>query len=104
MVGSRMLAAALGFAVLGFVVSAKAADECEKRTETIKSMVDKIDDKSKKTDPGKCATFAEGLGMMKTFRIVRSECLERGEKRLTELVELDTTIRSLQSIVDGKCH
>ena len=104
MVGSRMVAAALAFAAMGFAANANAADECEKMTETIKSMVDKIDDKSKKTDPGKCASFAEGLGLMKTFRIVRSECLERGDKRLTELVELDTTIRGLQSIIDGKCH
>ena len=50
-----------------------------------------------------CAAFAEGLGLMKSFRIVTDECLDEGDERTKALAGLDRSIRTLQTQVDKNC-
>jgi hypothetical protein len=51
-----------------------------------------------------CAAFGEGLGLIKSFRVVVDECLEEGDKRTEVLAGLDRSIRQLQSQVDSNCQ
>ena len=50
-----------------------------------------------------CAAHAEGLGLVKSFRIVSDECLDDGDERTKILADLDRKIRALQSQVDKNC-
>jgi hypothetical protein len=108
MISSRMRVAVLALAVaavaaLGLAANAQAADECDKMTEALKTMVDKLDDKAAKTDAGKCAVYSQLLGLMRIMRVVREECLSEGEKRINELAEGDIAIRGLATATDIQC-
>jgi hypothetical protein len=89
--------------VLGFAAGA-GADDCKTLTQTAKDMIDKVDDTSARSDAGRCAIFADGLGMMKLFRVLRDSCLEEGSTRIAELTDLDRGIRRLQGQIDSKCR
>jgi hypothetical protein len=100
-----MRAAVMTAAVLGFAAAAAQADECESMTKSVKVLIDKSDPaKSADTPAAMCAAFAEGLGLMKSFRIVVDECLDEGDKRTQTLSGLDRSIRQLQSQVDKNCE
>lgn len=102
---NSMRAAAMIAAVLGFAAAAAQADECESVTKSVKVLIDKSDPaKSADTPAGLCAAFAEGLGLIKSFRIVIDECLDEGDKRTQTLAGLDRSIRQLQSQVDKNCE
>jgi hypothetical protein len=100
---SRMLSASAAVAMLGFAVAAQAADECDKMTENIKAMINKVDDKVT-ADASKCAATGEILGLMRIIRIVREECLPEGEKRISELAEVDSIARGLSTAADMQCQ
>jgi hypothetical protein len=51
-----------------------------------------------------CAAYGEGLGLIKSFRIVVDECLDEGDERTKTLAGLDRSIRQLQSQVDKNCE
>lgn len=105
MITKTIRAAVAAAAVLGFAASAGAADDCESVTQSLKGMIDKLKFEGEKPQAAKCAAVAEGLGMMKLFRIVREECLEEGEeKRFKELAEVDRALRKLQSQIDTSCQ
>ena len=59
------------------------ADECDAMTGGVKVLIDKMDPAAKGgNNPAKlCAAFGEGLGMIKSFRVVVDECLDEGPKR-----------------------
>ncbi len=100
------IVAALVVAVLvGTAVVAAQADECESMTKSVKSLIDKFDPAAKggKNDARLCAGYAEGLGLMKSFRIVTDECLDEGDERTKALAGLDRSIRALQTQVDKNC-
>jgi hypothetical protein len=48
--------------------------------------------------------FGEGLGLIKSFRVVVDECLEEGDKRTEVLAGLDRSIRQLQGHLDNNCQ
>jgi hypothetical protein len=96
------VAAAAAFAVLGAVAQ---ADECDAMTDNVKTLIDRFDPVAKagRNEARLCAAYAEGLGLMKAFRIVNDECLDYGDERTKILADLDRTIRGLQSQVDKNC-
>ena len=106
---NSMRAAAVAAVAFGSVVGLAAAvahaDECEAMTKSVKSLIDKFDPAAKggKNDARLCAAFAEGLGLMKSFRIVTDECLDEGDERTKALAGLDRSIRTLQTQVDKNC-
>jgi hypothetical protein len=51
-----------------------------------------------------CAAFAEGLGLIKSLRVVVDECLDEGDNRTQTLSGLDRSIRQLQTQVDKNCE
>ena len=69
-------------------------------------MIDKFDPSAKGGGNAArlCAAYAEGLGLVKSFRIVTDECLDEGEERSKSLADLDRTIRSLQGEIDKSCE
>jgi hypothetical protein len=97
-------AAAFGF-VIGLAAAAAQADECEAMTKAVKTVIDKFDPAAKggNNEPRLCAAYAEGLGLMKSFRIVTDECLDEGDERTKALAGLDRSIRTLQTQVDKNC-
>jgi hypothetical protein len=99
-VAAAVLASAIGLASV-----AALADECEAMTKAVKTVIDKFDPAAKgaSNDARKCAAFAEGLGLMKSFRIVTDECLDEGDERTKALAFLDRSIRGLQGQVDKSC-
>jgi hypothetical protein len=98
-------AAAVVAALVGVTAAAARADECEAMTKSVKSLIDKFDPAAKggSNDARLCAAFAEGLGLMKSFRIVTDECLDEGDERTKALAGLDRSIRTLQTQVDKNC-
>ena len=98
-------ATAIVAALVGMTAAAAQADECEAMTKSVKSLIDKFDPTAKggKNDARLCAGFAEGLGLMKSFRIVTDECFDEGDERTKALAGLDRSIRTLQTQVDKNC-
>ena len=105
-IGNTMRAAALAAAVVGLAAAAAQADECESMTKSVKGLIDKFDPAAKVgNNPARfCAAYAEGLGLVKSFRIVNDECLDEGEERTKTLADLDRTIRTLQGQIDKNCE
>lgn len=106
MIDPMRAALALALAAdVGFAAAARA-DECEAMTRSVKVLIDKTDPSAKGGDnpAALCAAFGEGLGLIKSFRIVVDECLDEGEERTTTLAGLDRSIRQLQSQVDKNCE
>jgi hypothetical protein len=105
----KLLAATVfvGLAGAGVLAATGAfADECEAMTGSVKTLIDKMDPSAKGAgNPAKsCAAFGEGLGLIKSFRIVIDECMDEGDKRTEILAGLDRSIRQLQGEVDGHCQ
>jgi hypothetical protein len=100
-----MRAAAVAAVVLGIGLAVAQADECEAMSKAVKTVIDKFDPAAKggSNDARLCAAFAEGLGLMKSFRIVTDECLDEGDERTKALAGLDRAIRTLQTQVDKAC-
>jgi hypothetical protein len=99
-------AVAAGLAGAGALIATSAlADECEAMTGHVKVLIDKTDPAAKGGNnmAKSCAAFGEGLGLIKSFRIVIDECLDEGDKRTEILAGLDRSIRQLQGEVDGHC-
>jgi hypothetical protein len=99
-------AAAIAVALLGVTAATVRADECEAMTKSVKTLIDKTDPAAKGgNNPARlCAAYGEGLGLMKSFRIVVDECLEEGDERTKVLAGLDRSIRQLQTEVDKGCE
>ena len=92
--------------VIGLAAAVAHADECEAMSKAVKTVIDKFDPAAKggNNDARLCAAFAEGLGLMKSFRIVVDECLDEGDERTKTLAGLDRSIRQLQSQIDKNCE
>ena len=105
-INNAMRAAAVVAAVVGMAAVAAQADECESMTAGVKTLIDKLDPTAKagNNQARFCAAFAEGLGLVKSFRIVTDECLDEGEERTKILADLDRRIRSLQGEIDKNCE
>jgi len=108
-IDGKILAAAVFVGLAGasaLVATGAFADECEAMTGSVKTLIDKMDPVAKGAgNPAKsCAAYGEGLGLIKSFRIVIDECLDDGDKRTEILAGLDRSIRQLQGEVDGHCH
>lgn len=96
---------AAAFAAAFLACASVQADECEKMAGDVKALVDKLDPVAKGggNDARLCAAFGEGLGLIKSMRIVSDECLDDGDDRTRILADLDRAIRNLQSQVDKGC-
>ena len=105
MISSNAMRAAVMTAVaVGFAAAAQA-DECEAMTKSVKVLIDKSDPAKSADNPAAlCAAYAEGLGLIKSFRVVVDECLDEGDKRTETLSGLDRSIRQLQSQFDKNCE
>jgi len=105
-IANTMRAAVVAVAFFGLAAAAARADECEAMTKSVKSLVDKLDPAAKGgNNPARlCAAFGEGLGLIKSFRIVNDECLDEGDERTRLLAGLDRSIRTLQSSIDKMCE
>jgi hypothetical protein len=92
--------------LLGLAGPTALADECDAMTGGVKVLIDKMDPAAKGgNNPAKlCAAFGEGLGMIKSFRVVVDECLDEGPKRTEVLAGLDRSIRQLQGHLDNNCQ
>src|SRR5262245_43923779 len=92
-----MRATALVAALIGFAGATAQADECEAMTRAVKTLIDQFDPAAKggNNDARSCAAFGEGLGLVKSFRIVVDECLDEGDERTKSLAGLDRSIRTL---------
>ena len=92
--------------VAGLAAAAAQADECESMTKSVQVLIDKMDPSAKGgVNPAKlCAAYGEGLGLIKSFRIVADECLDEGDERSQTLAKLDRSIRQLQGQVDKNCE
>ncbi len=102
----KSMIAALASAAVVVLMAVAQADECGAMSKSVKSLADKLDPTAKGGDnPARlCAAFGEGLGVIKTFRIVNDECLGEGEERTRLLAGLDRSIRTLQSQIDKMCE
>jgi hypothetical protein len=103
---NSMRALVLTAAGFGCAVAAAQADECDTMTKTVEVVIDKLDPTAKagNNPAGLCAAYGEGLGLIKSFRIVADECLDEGDPRTQTLAKLDRSIRQLQSQVDKNCE
>jgi hypothetical protein len=103
---NAMRAAVITAAAIGFAAAAAQADECEAMTKSVKVLIDKSDPAAKGGDnpAALCAAFAEGLGLIKSLRVVVDECLDEGDNRTQTLSGLDRSIRQLQTQVDKNCE
>jgi hypothetical protein len=101
-----MRAALVLAAMVGCAAAVARADECESMTKSVKVLIDKTDPATKGgNNPATlCAAYGEGLGLIKSFRIVVDECLDEGDERTKTLAGLDRSIRQLQSQVDKNCE
>jgi hypothetical protein len=101
-----MRTAAVVAVLLGFAAAAALADECEAMTKGVKVLIDKMDPAAKGgNNPAKlCSAFGEGLGLIKSFRVVVDECMDEGDKRTEVLAGLDRSIRQLQGQLDSNCQ
>jgi hypothetical protein len=86
-----------------FAANAGLANECRDLTRGVKEMIDKFQPVEDKGNAMRCATTAEGLGLIKMFRVVIDECADEGDPRHKALAELDRTVRFLQSTIDKNC-
>jgi hypothetical protein len=104
-IGTMIRVAAIAAMMAGCVFAAARADECEQMARAVKTLVDKLDPAAKGAgnETRLCAAYAEGLGLIKTMRIVTDECLDEGDERTKALAGLDRSIRNLQSQVDKNC-
>ena len=91
-------------AALCLAAGAARATECEDMTKSVKTLIDKLDPNTARSQPARCAAFSEGLGLMKVFRMVTDECLPEGDKRFSTLADLVRSIRNLQGEIDRMCH
>jgi len=105
LIGTMVRALAIAVAVLGCAYAAARADECERMARAVKTLVDKHDPTAKGAgnETRLCAAYAEGLGLIKTMRVVTDECLDEGDERTKTLADLDRSIRNLQSQIDKNC-
>jgi hypothetical protein len=105
-ISNVLRAVALTAVVLGLAAAAAQADECETMTKSVQVLIDKMDPAAKGGGvPAKmCSAYGEGLGLIKSFRIVVDECLDEGDERTKTLAGLDRSIRQLQSQVDKNCE
>jgi hypothetical protein len=105
MISSNAMRAAVMTAVaLGFAAAAAQADECEAMTKSV-VLIDKSDPAKSADNPAAlCAAYAEGLGLIKSFRVVVDECLDEGDNHTQTLSRLDRSIRQLQTQVDKNCE
>jgi hypothetical protein len=105
-IADALRAAALCAAVLGLALAPVRADECEAMSRSVKQLIDKLDPVAKggNNDARLCAALGEGLGLIKSMRIVTDECLDEGDERIEALAGLDRSIRTLQSQVDRNCE
>jgi hypothetical protein len=107
MITTRAMRAALVLAAgLGCAAAAARADECESMTKSVKVLIDKADPATKggNNPAALCAAYGQGLGLIKSFRIVVDECLDEGDERTKALAGLDRSIRQLQGQVDKNCE
>src|SRR5713226_4772316 len=90
-------------AVFGFATAPAQAAECGAMTKRVKVLIDKMDSAAKGgNNPARlCAAYGEGLGLIKSFRVVVDECLDEGDERTKTLAGLDRSIRQLQI---GRAH
>jgi hypothetical protein len=104
--GNCMRAAIVAVTVVGVAAAVAQADECESMTKSVKDLIDRFDPTAKagNNQARFCAAFAEGLGLMKSFRLVNDECLDEGEERTKILADLDRRIRTLQGEIDKNCE
>jgi hypothetical protein len=105
-ISNVLRAAVVTAAVFGLAVAAAQADECETMTKSVQVLIDTMDPAAKGAgNPAKmCSAYGEGLGLIKSFRIVADECLDEGDERTKTLAGLDRSIRQLQSQVDKNCE
>jgi hypothetical protein len=103
---TTMSAAAVAAVLVGFGMATAAADECEAMTGSVKKIIDRLDPAAKGGNNAAklCAAFGEGLGVLKSFRIVVDECMDEGDKRTEVLAGLDRSIRQLQGELDKGCQ
>ena len=104
---TKAMRAALALAGVSCCAAAAAqADECEAMTRSVKVLIDKMDPAAKggSNPAALCAAHGEGLGLIKSFRIVVDECLDEGDERTKTLAGLDRSIRQLQSQIDKSCE
>ena len=106
MTSSRFLrAAALAAALATSSSGSGIAGDCAALMKNVERAIDKVDpEKAGGNAPLKCAIFAEGLGMLKMFRVLNDECLDEGAKRTGALAELERTIRKAQAHIDRTCQ
>ena len=99
-------AAAAVAVVLGLAAATAAADECESMSTAAKRLIDKLDPAAKggNNSAKLCAAFGEGLGVIRSFRIIIDECMDEGDKRTEVLAGLDRSIRQLQGSLDTNCQ
>jgi hypothetical protein len=92
--------------VAGLTAAVARADECEEMTRSVKVLIDKMDPAAKGGNNAAklCAAYGEGLGLIKSFRVVVDECLDEGDTRTQTLAGLDRSIRQLQTEVDKNCE
>ena len=104
-IGRVLQVAALAAATSFLAASAGVAGDCAALIKNVERTIDKVDpEKAGSNAPLKCAMFAEGLGMLKMFRVLNDECLDEGAKRTTALAELERTIRKTQQHIDKTCQ
>ena len=105
-ISKSVRAVVLTAGVVGFAAAAAQADECDAMTKSVQILIDKMDPSAKGGDnPARlCAAYGEGLGLIKSFRVVVDECLDEGDERSQTLAKLDRSIRQLQSQVDKNCE
>ena len=103
--GKLLRAAALAAAASIVSAGLGVAGDCDALMKNVERAIDKVDpEKAGSNAPLKCAMFAEGLGMLKMFRVLNDECLDEGAKRTTALAELERTIRKTQQHIDKTCQ
>ena len=101
--GKVLRVAALAAAASSLLPHAGSAGDCDALIKKVERTIDKVDPAGSNA-PLKCAMFAEGLGMLKMFRVLNDECLDEGAKRTTALAELERTIRKAQAHIDKTCQ
>ena len=104
-IGKFLRRAALAAFASVLLPQAGSAGDCAALIKNVERAIDKVDPaKAGSNAPLKCAMFAEGLGMLKMFRVLNDECLDEGAKRTTALAELERTIRKGQAHIDKTCQ
>jgi hypothetical protein len=99
-------AVAAATVVFGLAAATAAADECGSMSTAAKRLIDQLDPAAKggNNSAKLCAAFGEGLGVIRSFRIIIDECMDEGDKRTEVLAGLDRSIRQLQGSLDSNCQ